>query len=189
MSAVGIDDLMNYLEEHMDKSVDSMNRDFNSVRTGKASPALVDGIKVDYYGTMTRLRDLAGISAPEPRMLVIQPWDQSAIAAIEKAILASDVGISPVNDGKILRLPIPELSEERRKTLVKQVKTRSEEAKVAIRNIRREGNDLAKKAQKASEITEDDLKDMLDDIQKLTDNSIKKIEEALKVKESDLMSL
>ena len=189
MSTVGIDDLMNYLEKHMDKSLESMNRDFNSIRTGKASPALVDGIKVDYYGTMTRLRDMAGISAPEPRMLVIQPWDQSAITGIEKAILASDLGISPVNDGKILRLPIPELSEERRKTLVKQVKNRAEEAKIAIRNIRRDGNDLAKKAQKASEITEDDLKGMLDDIQKMTDKYIEKIESIFKEKENDLMSL
>ena len=189
MSTVGIDSLMDYLQEHMEKSEEVMKRDFASIRTGKANPHLLDGIKVDYYGTMTRLKDMSAITAPEPRLLVIQPWDQSAVTTIEKAIIDSDLGISPVSDGKVLRLPIPELSEERRKTLVKQVKTRSEEAKIAIRNIRREGNDIAKKAQKASEITEDDLKDMLEDIQRMTDEAIKTIEKMVTEKETDLMNL
>ncbi|UDQ97311.1 ribosome recycling factor [Lentisphaerota bacterium WC36G] len=189
MSTVNIDSLMDYLQEHMEKSEEVMKRDFASIRTGKASPALLDNIKVDYYGTMTRLKDMSAITAPEPRLLVIQPWDQTAVAAIEKAIIDSDLGISPVSDGKVLRLPIPELSEERRKTLVKQVKTRSEDAKIAVRNIRREGNDIAKKAEKASEITEDDLKDMLTDIQKMTDDAIKVIEQVVSEKEADLMSL
>jgi ribosome recycling factor len=186
---VGIDDLMDHTEEHMMKTVEVMLSDFSAIRTGKASPALVEGITVDYYGTPTKLRELAGITTPEPRLLVVQPWDPSSMQAIEKAILASSLGISPVNDGRILRLPIPELSEERRAALAKQVKSRAEEARVAIRNIRRDANDRAKKAQKAGEITEDDLKDSLEDIQKLTDNYIKEIDEALAKKEEELMSV
>ncbi len=189
MSTVSIDLLIDYLQEHMEKSEEVMKRDFASIRTGKANPALVENIKVDYYGTMTRLRDMAGISVPEARLLVIQPWDLNAVKNIEKAILASDLGISPVSDGKILRLPMPELSEDRRKKLVKQVKVRSEDAKIAVRNIRREGNEIAKKAQKASEITEDDLKDMLESIQKMTNDAIKVIETIVEEKEKDLMNL
>ncbi|MBN1865410.1 MAG: ribosome recycling factor [Victivallales bacterium] len=187
--SVGINELMDYTEEHMMKAVEVMQSDFSSIRTGKASPALVENLTIDYYGTQTKLKELAGITTPEARLLVIQPWDPSSVGVIEKAILASNVGISPVSDGKILRLPIPELSEERRAHLAKQVKGRAEEARVAIRNIRRESNDVAKKAQKASEITEDDLKIMLDDIQKLTDDYIKEVDESLKKKEDELMSL
>jgi ribosome recycling factor len=132
---------------------------------------------------------LAGITTPEPRLLVIQPWDPSSVPVIEKSILASSLGISPVSDGRVLRLPIPELSEERRAQLAKQVKNRAEEARVSIRNVRREGNDIAKKAQKNSEITEDDLKSMLDDIQKLTDNYIKDIDKDLEAKDNELMTV
>ncbi|MCP3966821.1 MAG: ribosome recycling factor [Lentisphaerae bacterium] len=187
--SVEIELLMDYLEENMMKCEEAMKRDFAAVRTGKASPALVEGIMIDYYGTATRLKELAGITVPEPRMLVIQPWDTSSISVIEKTLIASDLGISPVNDGRVLRLPVPELSEERRNSLVKKVKNRSEESKIAIRNIRREGNDIAKKAEKGSKITEDDLKDMLEDIQKLTDKFIKNIEKDLVQKEDDLMSV
>jgi len=186
---IEIDLLMDHLEEEMMNAEEAMQRDFSSVRTGKASPGLVENLTIDYYGTPTRLRELAGITVPEPRLLVIQPWDPSAIGLIEKAINASNIGIMPVNDGRILRLPMPELSEERRNSLVKQVKQRSEDAKVSIRNIRREGNDLAKKSEKKSEITEDDLKDMLKDIQDLTDKYIKKIDDIFASKEQDLLSV
>ncbi len=187
--SVGINELMDHTEEYMMKAVEAMQADFSSIRTGKASPALVENMTIDYYGTQTKLKELAGITTPEARLLVIQPWDPSSVGLIEKAILASNVGISPVSDGKILRLPIPELSEERRAHLTKQVKGRAEEARVAIRNIRRDSNDVAKKSQKASEITEDDLKGMLEDIQKLTDDYIKGIDDSLKKKEDELMSL
>lgn len=187
--SVSVDNLMDYLEEHMMKTIEVMQSDFAAIRTGKASPALVENIMIDYYGTPTRMKELAGITVPEARMLVIQPWDPGAIAVIEKALMTSEIGISPVNDGRVLRLPVPELSEERRLSLTKQVKTRSEDAKIAIRNIRREGNDNAKKAEKNSEITEDDLKGMLEDIQKLTDDYIKQIEEIAGAKEKDLMNI
>lgn len=186
---IGIDDLMDYTEEHMMKAVEVMQGDFAAIRTGKASPALVENLSIDYYGTHTKLRELAGITTPEPRLLVIQPWDPSSVQAIEKAIMASNIGISPVSDGRILRLPIPELSEERRATLAKQVKARAEETRIAIRNIRRDSNEIAKKSQKNSEITEDDLKDMLDDIQKLTDDYIKEVDGILHKKEDELMNL
>ncbi len=187
--SVNIESLLEFTEEHMMKTIEVMQGDLNSIRTGKASPALVDGIMVDYYGNPTRLKEIAGITAPEPRMLVIQPWDPSSLQAIEKAILASKLGISPVNDGRIIRLPIPELSEERRLGLIKQVKTRAEEARIAIRNIRRDSNEVAKKSQKDSKITEDELKSMLDEIQKLTDDYIKQVDEIFAKKEKELMSI
>jgi ribosome recycling factor len=187
--SVDIELLLDSTEENMMKAQESMQRDFAAIRTGKASPALVENVTVDYYGTPTRMRELAGITAPEPRLLVIQPWDPSCVSLIEKAIIASNLGISPVSDGRVLRLPIPELSEERRAGLVKQVKQRSEDAKIAIRNIRRDSNDIAKKAEKNSEITEDDLKDMLEDIQKLTDKYIKEIDNDTSSKEADLMNV
>ena len=187
--SVEIDDLMDYTEEHMMKAVEVMQNDFAAIRTGKASPALVEGLVINYYGTPTKLKELAGITTPEPRLLVIQPWDPSSVPTIEKAIMASNIGISPVSDGKILRLPIPELSEERRQNLAKQVKARAEEARIAVRNIRRDSNDVAKKAEKNSEITEDDLKVMLENIQKLTDDYIKEVDKVLQKKEEELMNL
>ena len=189
MANVDITELMDFVEEHMMKTEDSLKNNFAAIRTGKASPSLVENITVDYYGTPTRLRDLAGISAPEPRMLVVQPWDKGSLAAIEKAILSSNIGITPMNDGKLLRLPIPELSQERRTALSKQAKSETEDAKVALRNIRRDANEIAKKAQKDSEITEDDLKKMLDDIQKTTDRYIAALDAALAVKEKELMTV
>jgi len=186
---VDIEGLMDYTEEHMLKAVEVMKSDFAAIRTGKASPSLVEGILVDYYGTPTRLKELAGITTPEAKLIVIQPWDPSCVPLIEKAILASNLGISPVSDGKILRLPMPELTEERRKALTKQVKTRAEEAKIAIRNIRRDSNDSTKKAKKDSVITEDDLSDMLEQIQDLTNKYIKKIDDILKDKEQELMKI
>ncbi len=173
----------------MNKTIDIMQRDFGAVRTGKASPALVEGITVEYYGSQTRLKDVSSITAPEPRLLVIQPWDQKLIKNIEKAILASDLGISPVSDGRIVRLPIPELSEERRKDMTKLVRKRAEETRVEIRNARRDANEAIKKAQKASEITEDEAKSMTDNVQKLTDKMVEQVNKLLESKEAELMAV
>lgn len=177
------------LDEQMKKSTAAMSTDFSAIRTGKASGAIVENIMVDYYGSQTRLRDLAGISTPDAKTICIQPWDKGAMTAIEKAIINSDVGISPVNDGKVIRLPVPPLSAERRVQLSKQVKSRAEEAKVAIRNVRRDGNEAAKKAQKGGEITEDDLKNLMDKIQKMTDAAIKNIDTLAADKEKELMTV
>ena len=186
---VSVGKLLEHVEEHMMKTVEHMQTDFAAVRTGKASPALVENVMVDYYGAPTRLRELAGVTTPEAKLLVIQPWDPSSMAAVEKAIIAANIGISPVSDGRVIRLPVPELSEERRASFAKQVKSRAEEARVAIRNVRRDGNEVAKKAQKNSEITEDDLKQMLEDVQKLTDDYIKEVDDVLVKKEKELMSI
>jgi ribosome recycling factor len=187
--ADSIDDLLELTDQRMDDALKAMQSDFAAVRTGKASPGLVESIHVDYYGTSMRLRDIAGITAPEPRLLVIQPWDQNAIGSIEKAIMASSLGISPVSDGRVIRLPIPELSEERRADLSKLVKNRAEEARVEVRNARRDANEAARTAEKSSDITEDDLRDLLKDIQELTDDCIGKINEALEQKTAELMQV
>ena len=142
--------LLDELEEHMMKTEEALVNSFHTIRTGKASPSLVENIMVEYYGTPTRLKELAGINAPEPRLLVIQPWDKSALSAVEKAILASNIGITPMNDGTHIKLPIPELSQDRRAALAKQAKGFVEEAKVALRNIRRDGNEAAKKRRKTA---------------------------------------
>ncbi len=181
--------LLDVIEEHMMKTEEALKNSFVAIRTGKASPALVENMMVPYYGTPTRLREIAGITAPEPRLLVIQPWDTSAVSAIEKAILASTLGITPMSDGRTIKLPIPELSQERRTALSKQAKVETEEAKVALRNIRRDGNEIAKKAQKGGELTEDELKKMLDDIQKLTDRYIGILDSMLANKEKELMTV
>ena len=173
----------------MQQALDIMQKAFGTVRTGKASPALAEGILVEYYGTQTRLKDIASITAPEPRMLVIQPWDQGAVKSIEKAIQGSELGISPVSDGRIIRLPIPELSEERRKDMTKLVKKRAEECRIEIRNARRDANEAIKKAQKASDITEDEQKTITDDVQKLTDKMIEQVNKLLENKEAELMAV
>lgn len=182
-------EIMETTQTAMNNTVDALKRRFDSVRTGKASPALVEGVMVDYYGSQTRLKDIAAISAPEPRLLKIQPWDINAVNAIQKAIQASGLGITPVTDGKVIRLPIPELSEERRKDLTKLVRKRAEDARVEVRNVRRNANDIIKKAQKNSEITEDDMKKDTDDIQKRTDKMIEAINKALEAKEKELMAI
>ena len=184
-----VTELLDCLEEHMMKTEEALQKSFAAIRTGKASPALVENLMVEYYGTPTRLKEIAGITAPESRLLVIQPWDRSALSGIEKAILASNVGITPLNDGKTLRLPIPELSQERRTALSKQARSETEDAKVALRNIRRDGNECAKKAEKAGELTEDDLKKMLDDIQKMTDRYIASLDGMCAAKEKELMTI
>ena len=184
-----ITDIVEDTKATMQQALDIMQKAFGTVRTGKASPALAEGIIVEYYGTQTRLKDIASITAPKPRMLVIQPWDQGAVKSIEKAIQGSELGISPVSDGRIIRLPIPELSEERRKDMTKLVKKRAEECRIEIRNARRDANEAIKKAQKASEITEDDQKAMTDDVQKLTDKMIEQVNKLLEVKEAELMAV
>jgi len=184
-----VDDIVEQTEAEMMDSVEAMERDFAGFRTGKASPGLVEHITVDYYGAQTRLRDIAGITAPEPRLLVVQPWDTSAIKSIEKALESANLGITPQSDGRVIRLPIPELSEERRKDLTKQARKRAEEAKVSIRTHRRDANEEVKKAEKAGDITEDDMREMLDEIQKLTDQYSSQIDEQLEKKEAELMQV
>ena len=164
-----MDERLKVYEEKMTKSYDSMIRDFTSIRAGRANPHVLDRIKVDYYGTPTPLQQVGNISVPEPRMLMIQPWEKSLLKTIEKAILASDLGITPTNDGSVIRLVFPELTEERRKELVKDIKKKGEAAKVAVRNIRRDANETFKKQNKANEISEDDQKDLEAKVQKMTD--------------------
>ena len=173
----------------MQKTIDVVMSDFASVRAGRANAAVLDKITVDYYGAPTPLNQVAAISSPDPRSLMIQPWDGSLLKAIEKAILASDLGINPQNDGRAIRLVFPPLTEERRKDLVKQTKKYAEEAKVAIRNIRRDALDDVKKLKKDNQISEDEEKRFENEIQKLTDESIKKIEEMLSAKEKDILQV
>ena len=176
-------------EEKMKKSIDSVSADFASVRAGRANAAVLDRINVDYYGTPTPIQQIASIASPDPRSLVIQPWDTSAVKSIEKAIQNSDLGINPQNDGRSLRLSFPQLTEERRKELVKQIRKYAENGKVAVRNIRRDAMDFIKKQEKSSEITEDDMKKVEKDLQKLTDDSCKKVDELLEKKEKELMAV
>ncbi len=189
MNDLSIERLVPETKTRMQKGFEALLQNFASVRTGKASPALVENMAVEYYGTTTKLRDIASITTPEPRLLVIQPWDQNAVAGIEKAIMAANLGVSPSSDGRVIRLSIPELSEERRAEYGKLVKRQAEDGRVEIRNIRREANEVAKKAEKKSEITEDDLTDTLKEIQDLTDDFIKKIDQALEAKTEELMKV
>lgn len=179
----------NDLEEKMKRIINTYNERLSEIRAGRANPAILNRIKVDYYGTQTPINQLASISVPEARLIVIQPWDANVLKEIEKAILASDIGINPNNDGKVIRLAFPELTEERRKELVKDVKKMEEEAKIAIRNIRRDGIEKFKNDQKDGEITEDELKVAESDIQKLTDTYIGKVEELTKAKEKEVMEI
>ena len=176
-------------QEKMDKTLANLDSEFGTIRAGRANPHVLDRIMVEYYGAPTPLQQVANISVPEPRMIQIQPWDAGLIKDIEKAILASDLGLTPANDGKVIRLVFPELTEERRKELVKDVKKKGEEAKVAIRNIRRDANDAVKKEAKANEISEDDQKQLEDKIQKLTDEYVKKIDQAIDAKSTEVMTV
>ena len=175
--------------ERMEGAIDALKKEFGSVRTGRASLSLLDGIMVDYYGTLTPLQQLASLSVPESRQIAIQPWEQRIIPEIEKAIMKSDLGLTPSNDGKFIRIGIPALTEERRKQLVKVVKKRAEEAKIAIRNIRRDTNEELRKLEKEKHLSEDDAKKSHDEIQKLTDSYIVKVEEVLKHKENEIMEV
>ena len=179
----------NCIKEKMNNSIDNLREKFAEVRAGRANPAILNKVKIDYYGTPTPINQVAGISVPEARLIVIQPWDVSILKEIEKEILKSDIGINPNNDGKVIRLSFPELNEERRKEIVKEIKKIAEDAKVSIRAIRREGLDEYKAMQKESIITEDDLKKAETDIQKITDSNIEEIDKILEVKEKEIMSV
>jgi len=173
----------------MERTVNALRRDLARTRTGRASTALLEGITVDYYGTRTPLNQLAGLSAPEPRLLIIQPYDKSALVQIERAILQSDLGLVPLNDGKILRVPIPELTEERRRELVKHIRKMAEDYRVSIRNHRRDAIDLLKSLEKDKEITEDDLHRAQDKAQEITKMYIERIDQVLKTKEDEIMEV
>lgn len=177
------------LDDKMEKSISVYSEKLSEVRAGRANPAILNKVKIDYYGTPTPINQVAGVSVPEARLIVIQPWDASVLKDIEKAILASDIGINPNNDGKVIRLAFPELNEERRKEIVKDIRKLAEEAKVAIRSIRRDAMDEAKEMQKKSEITEDDLKNEENEIQKLTDKKVEEIDSMLASKEKEIMSI
>ena len=184
-----VDRVLREMQKKMDKTLEFFQAELAGIRTGKASPALVENLSVDYYGTTTRLREIAGISTPEPRLILIQPWDPGALSEITKAINKSSLGITPVSDGKVIRLPIPELDEERRRDLTKTTKRIAEDSRVATRNIRRETNDDLKKLQKEGKIAEDDYHRLIDDVQKLTDDHIIKIDNLLKAKEDEIMEV
>jgi ribosome recycling factor len=176
-------------DEKMGKAIESLKKDYGTIRTGRASLALLDGITVDYYGTQTPLNQVAALSVPDPKTIAIQPWEQKLIGDIEKAIMKSDLDLTPTNDGKLIRINIPPLTEERRKQLVKLVKKRAEECRVSIRNIRRDINDELKKIEKDQHVSEDETKKSLDDVQKITDDYIKKVEEVLDHKEKEIMEV
>ena len=182
-------DVLNESEDKMQKSVEFFRKDLASVRAGRANPALLDKVVVDYYGAATPLSQMGTITAPEPRLLMVMPWDKSALGAIEKAILKSDLGLNPNNDGSIIRLAIPQLTEERRSQLVKTTRKKGEDCKVSVRNIRRETADMIKAEEKAKTCSEDQAKDANDDLQKLTDKYVKEIDKVLEVKEKEIMEV
>jgi ribosome recycling factor len=182
-------DLTKTLEEKMQKAFDSLLHQFGKLRTGRASAAILDDIRVDYYGQPTPIKQICNVTIPEPRTIVVQPWDKSTLAEIEKQINAANLGVHPVNDGNVVRLPFPQLNEEKRKDIVKQVKKLAEDTKVVMRNIRRDGNEQAKKLKKDSEITEDEEKKLEDEIQKLTDSWIEKAGVAATAKEKEVMEV
>jgi ribosome recycling factor len=179
----------NEAQQHMDKAMDALRREFSSVRTGKASPALLDTVRVDAYGSKMPLNQVASISAPEPRLLVIQPWDKGLMKEIEKAITASDLGLNPGNDGSVIRVPIPALNEQRRKDMVRMLHKQAEEGRIAVRHARQEANKEIKRRQSDHEISEDEAHREMERIQKLTDEHIARIEQLLKAKEEEVMEV
>jgi len=176
-------------EDKMKKTVEAQRKDFSTIRAGRANPSILDKIQIEYYGSVLPINQLANIAVPEPRLITIQPWDKTAIPAIEKAILKSDLGLNPSNDGNVIRIIIPQLTEERRKELVKLVKKKAEENRVAIRNIRRDTIDRIKAMEKGKLISEDDTKKGQDEIQKLTDKYIKELDNVLEIKEKEIMEV
>lgn len=184
-----MDERLKVYDTKMTKSYDNLLSEFGAIRAGRANPHVLDRIMVDYYGSPTPIQQVGNVTVPEARMLQIQPWDASMVKAIEKAILTSDLGINPSNDGRIIRLVFPELTEERRKELVKEVKKKGEGAKVAIRNIRRDANDRFKKLQKSSEVSEDEVKELEEKIQKLTDKYIKDVDKAVEEKSKEILKV
>jgi ribosome recycling factor len=183
------EDIRSRTEEKMGQAVEAMKKDFATIRTGRASVALLDGVMVDAYGSSQKLNQAATLTTPDPRTIMIQPWDPKLIGDMEKAIMKADLGLTPVNDGKVVRINVPPLTEERRKEFVKVARKRSEEGKVAVRNIRRDSNDKLRKLEKDKEMSEDELKKSLDEIQKMTDSYIKKIDGVLEHKESEIMEV
>ena len=184
-----MDERLKAYDEKMEKAVDFLVSDYAGIRAGRANPHVLDKIRVDYYGTPTPLQSVGNITVPEPRMIQIAPWEKSMIKEIEKAIMTSDLGINPNNDGSVIRLIFPEITEERRKELVKDIKKKGEDAKVAIRNIRRDGNDALKKLGKSSEVSEDEVKDLEDKLQKVTDNYIKDVDKLIEDKSKEIMTV
>ncbi len=182
-------EIMKDLKEKMSKSIVSLKSDLATIRSGRANASILDNISVEAYGSMMPINQLGTISIPEARAIVIQPWDKSILSALEKAIQKSDLGLNPNNDGSIIRINLPELTEERRKEMVKQVKTKCEDAKVAVRNIRRHGNDKMKELEKSEHLSEDEIKDGLDEIQKLTDKYVGEIDSIMEKKEQDIMTV
>ena len=183
------DEIMMNAEERMENALEALGKSFGSVRTGRANAKVLDGIKVEYYGAMTPINQIAGIKTPDARLLVIEPWDKGALKPIEKAIQESDLGVMPSNDGMVIRLPFPALTEERRRELVKQCKGYAEEARVAVRNARRDANTALSRAEKDNELTEDDVRTGEASVQKLTDKYVAKIDDAFKVKEAEVMEI
>ena len=183
-----MDERLVQYDEKMQKSYENLLSEFGTIRAGRANPHVLDKIKVDYYGTPSGLQQVANVTVPEPRMIQIQPWEASLVKEIEKAILCSDLGLNPTNDGKVIRLVFPELTEERRKELVKDVKKKGEQAKVAVRNIRRDGNDALKKLGK-TEISEDEVKDLESQLQKLTDKYVAEVDKAVEEKSKEILTV
>jgi ribosome recycling factor len=184
-----IDDILSDVEERMQKSIKSLQKEFSTIRTGRANPAMFEGLKVSVYGTDMPMNQVATISVPEPRLVVIQPWDKSNLGEVEKAILKSDLSVNPSNDGNLIRIQIPELTEERRKEYVKLAKAKAEECKVAIRNVRRDGNDMIKSLEKDKEVSEDDSKVTQDKIQKITDRYIEETQKLTDNKEKEILNI
>ena len=184
-----MDERIQKYEEKMKKTLGSLEAELTTIRAGRANPHVLDKIKVDYYGTPTALQQVANINVPEPRMIQIQPWEASLVKEIEKAIMTSDLGINPTNDGKVIRLVFPELTEERRKEIAKDIKKKGESAKVAVRNIRRDANDAFKKLSKSADISEDEIKELEDGVQKLTDKYIAQIDKAVDEKNKEILTV
>lgn len=184
-----MDERLSVYDDKMSKTLEHLATDFSSIRAGRANPHVLDKIKVDYYGTPTPIQSVGNISVPEPRLIQIAPWEKGMIKEIEKAIMSSDVGITPSNDGAVIRLVFPELTEERRKELVKDVKKKAEDAKVAIRNIRRDGNDAFKKLSKTEDVSEDEIKELTDKLQKITDSYVAKVDSACEDKSAEIMKV
>lgn len=184
-----MDSRLNVYEEKMEKSLNNLEEEYAGIRAGRANPHVLDKLRVDYYGTPTPIQSVANVSVPEARMIQIQPWEGSMVKEIEKAVMMSDLGITPTNDGKVIRLVFPDLTEERRKELAKDIKKKGEDTKVAIRNIRRDAIDYIKKTGKAEDISEDEIKNIEDDIQKLTDSYVAKIDKAIEAKTKEILTV
>jgi len=184
-----MDALLKDTERKMDNAIDALKRDFQKVRTGRANPAILDNVMVEYYGNPTPLNQVGNISVPDPQMILVAPWEKTMSGEIEKAVQKADLGLTPQNDGNVIRLPIPPLTEERRKEMVKQIKKMGENAKIPIRNVRREGNEKAKKMEKDKEISQDDMKQITDKIQDVTDDRVKKVDVLILEKEKELMEV